>query len=99
MFRSMIDVCAQNQMIFRYVLADSWFSSKENMEHIRELNKHFIFAVKSNRTVALSREEKLRGEFKSVSELNLKEGEATLVFMKGLDFGVLLVKQVFTNKD
>jgi DDE superfamily endonuclease len=99
MFRSMIDVCAQNQMLFRYVLADSWFSSKENMEHIRELNKHFIFAIKSNRTVALSREEKLRGEFKSVSELNLKEGEATLVFMKGLDFGVLLVKQVFTNKD
>lgn len=99
MFRSMIDVCAQNQMQFRYVLADSWFSSKENMEHIREYNKHFLFAIKSNRTVALSHEEKLRGEFKSVSELNLKEGEATLVFLKGLDFGVLLVKQVFTNKD
>lgn len=99
MFREMIDVCVQNQMQFRYVLADSWFSSKENMEHIRNRKKHFLVAIKSNRTVALSREEKWRGEFKRVSELSLKKGDATLVFMKGLDFGVLLVKQVFTNKD
>lgn len=99
MFRNMVDVCVQNQMQFRYVMADSWFSSKENMEHIRNRKKHFLFAIKSNRTIALSLEEKKRGEFKRVSELSLEEGEAALVFIKGLDFGVLLVKQVFTNKD
>ncbi len=99
MFREMVDVCVQNQLPFRYILADSWFSSKENMEHIRNRKKQFLLAIKSNRTAALSSEEKLRGEFKKVSELSLKEGEAKLVFLKGLDFGVLLVKQVFTNKD
>ena len=99
MFRNMIDVCVQNQMKLRYIMADSWFSSKDNMEHIRKKGKHFFFAIKSNRTIALSLEEKKRGEFKRVSELDLKEGEATLVYMKGLDFGVLLMKQVFTNKD
>ena len=98
-FRNMIDVCVQNQMKLRYIMADSWFSSKDNMEHIRKKGKHFFFAIKSNRTIALSLEEKKRGEFKRVSELDLKEGEATLVYMKGLDFGVLLMKQVFTNKD
>ena len=99
MFRNMIDVCVQNQMELSYIMADSWFSSKDNMEHIRKKGKHFFFAIKSNRTIALSLEEKKRGEFKRVSELDLKEGEATLVYMKGLDFGVLLMKQVFTNKD
>ena len=99
MFRNMIDVCVQNQMKLRYIMADSWFSSKDNMEHIRKKGNHFFFAIKSNRTIALSLEEKKRGEFKRVSELDLKEGEATLVYMKGLDFGVLLMKQVFTNKD
>ena len=99
MFRNMIDVCVQNQMELRYIMADSWFSSKDNMEQIRKKGKPFFFAIKSNRTIALSLEEKKRGEFKRVSELDLKEGEATLVYMKGLDFGVLLMKQVFTNKD
>jgi hypothetical protein len=41
------------------VLADNWFSSKENMAFIKvEMEKNFIMALKSNRTVALSLEDK-----------------------------------------
>lgn len=99
MFREMIDVCGQNQLKYRYVLADSWFASKENMEHVRKRKKHFVFAIKSNRTAALSLEAKKRGEFKQVSDMGLEKGQAVPVYMKGLDFPVLLIRQVFTNKD
>jgi len=69
------------------------------MQWIRTKKKEFIFAIKSNRTVALSHDEKVRGEFKSVSEIELETGEAIQVYIKGLAFPVWLIQQVFTNKD
>lgn len=35
LMRDMINACIQNQLIFSYVLFDSWFSSEENFEHIK----------------------------------------------------------------
>ena len=50
-FREMLKVSCNNQLQFKYVLADSWFSSNENMMYIRhDCDKHFIMASKSNRT-------------------------------------------------
>ena len=47
----MLAVCQRNQVAYRYVLADSWFSAKENLHFIRQtLGKHFVIALKSNRT-------------------------------------------------
>ena len=55
LLRQMLRTCQQNRLRYRYVLADSWFSAKENLLCIRQdLKKHFIVALKSNRTVALS---------------------------------------------
>lgn len=99
MFRDMIRACAGNRLKYKYVLADSWYASKENMECVRKHKKHFIFALKNNRLAALSRTDKLEGKFQSISSLNLETGQAVSVYIKGLDFPVLLVKQVFTNKD
>ncbi len=60
--RQMLRVCQQNQLRYRYVLADNWFSSKENMAFIKtELEKDFAMALKSNRTVALTLEDKRQG--------------------------------------
>ena len=62
--RRMLSVCQRNQVAYRYVLADSWFSAKENLHFIRHgLGKHFVIALKSNRTVALSHEAKRQGTF------------------------------------
>ena len=89
-----------NKVKFRYVLWDSWFSSNDNFKFVHyELKKHFVGAIKDNRTVALSREDKLAGKFKKVRELDLQEAQAIFVWIKGLDFTVLLTKQVFKNKD
>jgi len=98
-FRSMFKQSLTNSIKFKYVLADIWFSSKENMEYIIENGKHFIFAIKKNRSVALSSKDKAKGKFKSVESLNLKEGEIIKCFFKGMDTEVLIAKQVFTNQD
>ena len=90
----------QNQLKFKYVLWDTWFTSKENLDFLHyEIKKKFVVALKSNRTLALSKAEKLQGQFKKIEELDLQTNQRYEVWLKGLDFPVLLVKQVFTNKD
>jgi len=100
LLRQMLRTCQHNQLKYRYVLADSWFSAKDNLTFIRhKLDKHFVVALKSNRTVALSYEEKLEGRFSRIDALTLPEHQPVQGWIKGLDFPVLLLRQVFTNKD
>ena len=56
----MFDSAIKNQVKFDYVLADSWFSAKATFKHIRKANKHFIFALKSNRLVTLTPDDRKR---------------------------------------
>jgi hypothetical protein len=100
LLRQMLRACQKNQLKYRYVLADSWFSAQENLTFIRHrLDKHFVVALKSNRTVALSYEDKLEGRFSRIDALSLPEHQPVQGWIKGLDFPVLLLRQVFTNKD
>jgi hypothetical protein len=100
LMRYMLQVSVQNQLRYRYVLTDSWFSSVENMNFTKlDLNKDFIMAIKDNRTVALSMEDKLKGRFVRVDSLTLEPNTTKLVYIKGSIFPVLLLKQVFKNKD
>jgi len=93
-------ITTYNRVPYRYVVWDTWFSAKENFEFVHlKLKKHFIGALKSNRKVALNMEDKLEGKFHRVNALELQAGQAIPVYLKGLDFPVLLVKQTFTNKD
>lgn len=89
-----------NKVKFKYILWDSWFSSAKNFKFVHyELKKHFVAALKSNRMVALSQEDKLNGKYQRVDELNVQKGQAIPVWLKGLDFPIRLAKQVFQNKD
>lgn len=100
LLRNRLAVCQRNQLKYKYVLTDSWFSAKENMSYIRkELEKHFIMALKCNRTVALTEEDKQQGRFTRVDALDWAENAPVQGWIKGLDFPVLLHRQVFTNKD
>jgi len=98
-FRSLIQRSIDNKVLFDHVLADNWFGSKENMEFIESLGKKFIIGIKSNRTLALSGEEKKLGKFQQISSLGMQDGEAKKVWLKGIAFEVLLIKKVFTNED
>ncbi len=98
--RNQLKICQRNQLKYKYVLTDSWFSSKENMSFIRhDLNKHFVMAIKSNRTVAVSEKDKAQGRFTRIDSLSWSSQKPVRGWLKGLDFPVLLHRQVFTNKD
>ena len=64
-----------------------------------ELNKDFVMPLKSNRNVALSEQDKEKGHYQAVATLTLEHGEAQEVYLEQVGFPLLLVKQVFTNKD
>jgi len=98
-FRQMVAVCVQNQIEFTYVLADSWYSSADNMKQVKqELHKDFVMVLKSNRNVALSHADKLAGRFQAVDTLDLPEAMTQTIYLEQLDFPVLLTRQRFTNE-
>jgi hypothetical protein len=99
MMREMIDTCIGNTLKFRFVLMDGWFSSEENFDFITGRGRHFIAALKDNRLIALSEEERKAKRFVRVDELNFLEKTAVQGWLKGYAKAVLLVRQVFTNKD
>jgi hypothetical protein len=100
LFRQLVEQAYRNSVIFKYVLADNWFSSKDNMVFIHtDLKKHFIFGIRANRTVALSAQDKVHGQFQQVRILELEDGQAKTVYLKGLSFPVQLLKKVFKNED
>ena len=99
-YRSMLKACVKNGMPFRYVLNDVWFAAADNMKLIKtELNKDFVMPLKSNRNVAMSEQDKKDGRFQAVQTLPLEHGKAQEVYLEQVGFPLLLVKQVFTNKD
>jgi SRSO17 transposase len=99
MMREMIQTCLQNALQFRFVLMDSWFSSEENFEFITSRGKHFIAALKDNRLIALSQEDRTKKRFTRVDELDVPEQTPVRGWLKGYAKEVLVTRQVFKNKD
>ena len=98
-FRNLIKQSVANKVLFEYVLADNWFGAKDNLEYIHNLKKYFIIGIKSNRTVALSLDDKTTGQFQQVTSLNLKDGQSVKVWLRGVEFPALLIKKIFINED
>ena len=90
MMRQMIDTCIRNALKFRFVLMDSWFSSEENFDFMTGKGKHFIAALKDNRLVALSEEDRKKKRFVRVDTLDFPEKTAVQGWLKGYAKAVLL---------
>ncbi|MGI8420553.1 MAG: IS701 family transposase [Candidatus Levyibacteriota bacterium] len=89
-----------NKIKCRWILADVWFSSNDNMEYIKfDLKKDFVMPIKTNRLVSRTKEEKRKGKFQQVETLNIAENTSEKIYIKELPFPVLLVKQVFKNEN
>ncbi len=99
LMRAMIQQCLNNRLQFRYVLMDSWFTAKENLEFIVDKDKHFIGALKDNRLVTLNVDDKKQGKFTRVSDIALEDKQAVRGWLKGYPHEVLIVRRIFTNKD
>lgn len=99
LLRNQLQQCIGNSVKFKYVLADSWYSSAENMRFIDGKGKCFIFDLKRNRQVAQSKEDQQRGRFQRIDSLSIQADVPVYVYLKGLHLPLVLIKHVFTNKD
>jgi len=98
--RALLAQAVQNDLRFRYALTDIWFASAENMKFIHhELDKHFVVPLKGNRKVALSLEDKKQRKYHRVETLSLEENQTREIWLEGINFPLVLAKQVFTNDD
>src|ERR687889_660704 len=99
-YRRMLSACKDNRLKFRYVLSDVFYSASENMSHIKEeLKREFIMALKTNRKVALSLEDKRKGAYERVGSLKLEPGAVLEVHLEQVRFPLFVLKEVFTNED
>jgi len=99
MLRQMVQQNIHNQLPFKYVLADSWFGSSENMLFIHRKKKYFIFDMKSNRKAAISEKDRNAGQWTRIDELDIPDNTPVKVWLKDLAIPVLLTKQVLKNKN
>jgi len=100
MYRDLLQQAVNNQIPFKYALNDIWFASAENMNFVKiTLKKEFVMPLKGNRKVALSVEAKQSGRYRRVDTLELEPMHPVTVHLEGVEFALLLIKQVFTNED
>jgi hypothetical protein len=100
MMRSMLKQAVESQHLkFRYILADSRFSSSNNLLFIHRPEKYFVMDMKSNRLCMFSTEDRNKGKWTSPDKLPLRSGQPVKVWIKDLATEALLCKFVFTNKD
>jgi hypothetical protein len=100
LYREMLLACVTNQLPFQYVLNDLWFASAENMVFIKEkLKKDFVMPLKENRTLSLLPPGAPSRQFVPVSSLTPEADTLLTVWLEDVAFPLLLIKQVFTNKD
>jgi hypothetical protein len=95
----MVAQAISNGLMFKYIIADSWFTSVGNMKFISQKKKFFIFDLQSNRLAALSEKDRNSGYWTRIDELVISDNAPIKVWLKDLEFPVLMTKQVFTNKD
>lgn len=99
-YREMLKACVKNNIKFKYVLNDVWYSSSENMMYVKkDLKKDFVMPIKINRKIALSKKDKLNGKYVTVSGLELKENAKQEIYLEGVIFPLILIKQIFKNED
>jgi hypothetical protein len=100
MYRDLMQQAVRNQIPFKYALNDIWFASAENMNFVKiTLEKDFIMPLKANRKVATSVDAQQVGRYQRVDTLALEAMKPVTVYLEGVHFALLLVKQVFTNED
>ncbi|MGB8643905.1 MAG: transposase [Anaerolineae bacterium] len=99
-YRTMLQQAVDNQIPFRYALNDSWYASAENMRFDKQtLHKDFIMPLKANRKAARSLADKQAGKYVRVDTLVAEPNTVQEIYLEGVDFPLLLAKQVFVNED
>ena len=100
----MIASAVKKQIPFCYVLADTWFSSADNMKYIKmKAKKDFIIPLKTNRNVFLSApsenpHEKREKPIK-LESLDFDTNPLQTLWLEDIAFSLLVSRQVFKNEN
>ena len=98
--QDLIKQAVTNRLPFRFVLFDVWFASADPMAFIKQRQKRdFICPLKTNRKVAWSQADKQRGRYVRVDTLELEAQATREIYLEGVAFPLILVRQVFINED
>jgi hypothetical protein len=98
--QALIKQAVRNRIPFRFVLFDVWFASAETMVFIKQhQHRDFICPLKTNRKVAVSKADKQQGRYVRVDTLELEAQATREIYLEGVDFPLVLAKQVFTNEE
>jgi len=100
-FRNHLKVNIKNKINFQYVLADSWYGSRDNIIYIsEELKKKFVLGLKSNRLIRIYDEGSQKWTcYSQIKHSNIKADRPYLVKLKGCNILLTLLKKVFKNGD
>ena len=103
LMQTMIQQCIHNQLIFKYILADSWFASTDNMHFIQSKKKFFIFDLQDNRLAILAdnvtEKPNKKTQWINIKSLDIPDNTPVKVWLKDMDFPVLVSKQIFKNEN
>lgn len=85
---------------FEWIMADCWYTNVKNLRYIvQKLKKNFLFGLKSNRNVALSKGQARRKDFVKLADLSLQPGEVRQIWLDRLPFPLYVCKEIYVNKD
>jgi DDE superfamily endonuclease len=98
--QELIKQAVRTRISFRFVLFDGWFASAETRVFIKHTqHRDFICPLKTHRKVALSKADKQQGRYVRVDTLELEAQATREIYLEGVDFPLVLIKQVFTNEE
>lgn len=99
-YRTLLQQAVTNQIPFRYVLNDAWYSSAENMRFVKQtLHKDFLMPLKTNRKVALSLADKLAGTYVRVDALVIEPNTVREIYLERVEFPLWFTRHLFVNED
>jgi hypothetical protein len=98
--RQMVAGAMKKQILFRYVLADTWFSAADNMVFIKNsAKKDFIIPLKSNRNVFLAAPSAKVGKSVKLDSLDFDTNALQTLWLDEVPFPLLVCRQVFKNEN
>jgi len=87
-----------NHIKYKYILMDKWFTTSDNIEFIANiLNKKFIAPIKKNRKIALSLEDKNKGNYVSIDSIDIGACSSQLIYLKGCNIPLNIGRQIVKN--
>ena len=97
--RKLILKTIKNVTSFDYIVADRYFASKDNLKFFNKHKLTYVIGITSNRLVAKSKSDAMAGNYCRLDELELLEHKPVKVYLKDINYSLVVTRQVFKNGD